>query len=114
MPSSKGDNMGNRNNLGGDPSQWSNSRMTGVGLSIAGGVAGAMTSVLVNAAQARKRQQRGVSAKQMRMTAEEVHALELHLSSMLLKYRIAQVGERDREIAELKRDLAAERYRNSR
>jgi hypothetical protein len=45
--------MSDQNNLG-DHTQWSNAKMTGVGLSIAVGVAGAMTAVLVNAAQARK------------------------------------------------------------
>jgi hypothetical protein len=36
--------------VGPDPSAWSNARMTGVGLSIAGGVAGAFTAALVAAA----------------------------------------------------------------
>jgi hypothetical protein len=42
--------MSNRNNLGPDPSAWSNSRMTGVGASISLGVAGAFTAALVAAA----------------------------------------------------------------
>jgi hypothetical protein len=97
--------------IGRDPSEWSNGRMTNVGLSIAGGVAGAFTGALVAAANGGGRPPgRGYSAKKARKSAEEVHELELHLSSLLLKHRIGQLGERDREIAELKEEIAYERY----
>ena len=103
-----------KSSLGPDPSGWSNAKMTGVGLSIAGAIGGAMAAVLVNAMQANQRPPKVYSAKQVRLTNEEVHAVELHLSSLLLKHRIGQVGERDRKIAELEETLAYERYLNSR
>jgi hypothetical protein len=101
--------------IGRDPSEWSNARMTSVGLSIAGGVAGAFTGALVAAANGGGRPPRRVySAKQSRLSTEKVHELELHLASLLLRHRIDQLGERDREIAELKEEIAYERYLRAR
>jgi hypothetical protein len=106
--------MMTKSSLGPDPSQWSNSKMTGVGMSIAGTVAGMMTSALVAAATGGGRPGRGYSAKQARLSAEKIHELELHLSSLLLQRRIGQLAERDRENAELSEALAYERYMRAR
>ena len=56
-------NQGTYNHLG-DHTQWSSSRMTGLGLSIAGGVAAAFTGILVNLAGQRGR--RFISARVLR------------------------------------------------
>jgi hypothetical protein len=83
-------------------------------MSVGSTVGAAMAAILVNAAQANKRSGRVLSAKAIRMTEEEVHALELHLSSLLLKHRLGQVGELQRELAEAQEALTYERYLNSR
>ena len=102
--------MSNRNNLGGDPSQWSNSRMTGVGLSIAGTVAGAMTSALV-AAVTHRAPQRVFSAKAIRENAEKIHHLEMDVMTALLKYRVLEAKELRKRVAELEAAAVERLYR---
>jgi hypothetical protein len=83
-----------RNNLGPDPSQWSNSNMTGVGISIAGGVAGMMTSALVAAATGGGRPPgKGYSAKKARLSNEEVLRLDNDLMILRLQHSQTQTKE---------------------
>jgi hypothetical protein len=88
--------------------------MISVGMSIVGTVGTAMTAVLVNAVQARKQPVRVLSGKQGRLSEEEVHDLELHLRSLLLKHRIGQAREIEAELGKANEALAYERYLNSR
>jgi hypothetical protein len=95
LPSLKGAKMSDDNNLG-DHTQWSNARMTGVGLTIAGGVSAAIGAGLMNMLAARRRPVRYVSAKQVRLTNEEADAAMISLADLLLKHAH---GERDAALA---------------
>ena len=103
-----------RNNLGPDPSQWSNGQMTSVGGAIAGGLAMAVTASLVRAANANKRPRRVLSAKAIRENAERIHVLEMNVMSALLKHRMDQNVELQAKLAKSDEALAQERYLRSR
>jgi hypothetical protein len=87
--------MSNDNKLG-DHTQWSNARMTGVGLTIAGGVSAAVGAGVMNMLAARRRPARYASAKAIRLTNEEADAALISLADLLLKYAH---GERDAALA---------------
>jgi hypothetical protein len=97
-----------RSSLGPDPSQWSNARMTGVGLSIAGGVAGAFTSLLVGLAGRRGR--RFLSARALRQY-HEAGARIVRLERDFLEARLSMAGVQH---AELQRNLERERADHAR
>jgi hypothetical protein len=101
--------MSRRNNLGPDPSQWSSAKMTGVGLTIAGGVAVAFGGVLINLIDRRRRPVRYVSAKEIRLADERVMAADLAIMEMRLKRAQTQRNEAETSAAEARADLAQER-----
>jgi hypothetical protein len=96
--------------VGPDPSAWSNARMTGVGLSIAGGVAGAFTSALV-AAAANKTPGRVLSAQEA--YDAEVNFLRLDNSLMQdrLQYSQRETREERTRNAELEAQVLELEYR---
>jgi hypothetical protein len=94
---------GTYNHLG-DHTQWSNARMTGVGLSIACGVAGAFTASLMRAAEANRRPVRVLSAQAMQDA--EVTVLRAGLS--LMKHRLQYSQRAEQELAKRVAELEAE------
>ena len=92
-----------RSSLGPDPSQWSNARMTGLGLSIAGVVAGAFTSLLFGLAGCRRR--RFIGARALRQY-HEAGVRIVRLERDFLEARLSMAGV---QYAELQRNLERER-----
>ena len=92
-----------RSSFGPDPSRWSNAQMTGVGLSIAGGVAGAFTAMLVGLAGHRGR--RFISARALRHY-HQAGVRIVRLEHDFLKARLSMAGVQH---AELQRNLERER-----
>jgi len=82
--------------------------MTGIGLSIAGTVAGAMTFVLMNLVS-RRRPVWFVSAKSIRLADERVMVADLALMELRLKREQTKRKEAETSAAEARADLAQER-----
>jgi hypothetical protein len=70
--------MGNRNNLGGDPSQWSNSRMTGVGPGVVFGQQ-RRAAIFVEALQDRR--SRSLRSGHVQVRRHSAHAARTALTS---------------------------------
>jgi hypothetical protein len=89
--------------FGSDPSQWSNARMTSVGLTVAGGVAGAFTSLLVSLAGRRRR--RLISARALR----QYHQAGVRIVRLERAYLEARLSMAGVQHAELQRNLERDR-----
>jgi hypothetical protein len=89
-----------------------NARMTGVGLGIAGGVAGAFAASLVRAANANRRPVRILSAQAIRDAEAEFLRADLSLMEHRLQY--AQRAERElgKRVAELEAAALEREYRS--
>lgn len=104
---------GTYNHLG-DHTQWSNARMTGVGLSIAGGVAAAITGVLISAAQARKQPGRVLSAQAAHDAEVGFLQADNALMMLLLEHQHAKTVEAEERAAAAEAALVHERMTNRR
>jgi hypothetical protein len=105
--------MTNNSNFGPDPSRWSSSKMTGVGLTIAGGVAAAVGGVVMNLLD-RRRRPVFVSAKAVRLTNEQFMAADIALMELRLKHAQTERNEAETRAAEAESNLAQERLARSR
>ena len=101
-----------RSNLGPDPSEWSNSKVTGVGMSIAGTVGGAMAAVLVNALQANKRPVRELSAQALHDAEVDFLRKDLSLMGLRLQYSQRNGRELGKRVAELEAAAWEREYRD--
>jgi hypothetical protein len=97
-------------NIGPDPSQWSNARMTGVGLTVAGGVAGAFTAALV-AAATNKTPGRVLSMQGAYDAEVNFLRLDNSLMQHRLQYSQRETREKHKRVVELEAQVLELEYR---